>query len=159
MINTSLALVAAAVNTELKSKFKTSGDVTLVSGLTENDGSRNLKTENKLVFTLVNTRFDHQRNKVPAKPGQHTPNPQTLNLSVVVSACFSDYDESLKFLSATIAYLNENAIITPENDKGIEKLTIELQNLSYEETHDIWKILGNQYTPSAVYKIRIITGE
>ena len=38
----------------------------------------------------------------------------------------------------------------------IERLTVELQSLGYEQINQIWAFIGGKHLPSAIYKVRMV---
>jgi hypothetical protein len=83
-----------------------------------------------------------------------------LNLHILVAAHFKRYDEALKFLSCVLTYFQANAAFTaaayPALDPRIERLTAELQSLTFEQLNQVWAYLGAKYLPSAVYRVRMV---
>jgi hypothetical protein len=45
----------------------------------------------------------------------------------------------------------------PALDRSIEKLTTELQSLSYEQLNQIWAFIGGKQLPSVIYKVRMVS--
>jgi len=86
-----------------------------------------------------------------------------LNLYVLVVANFTNYSQSLKLLSLIISCFHSHRLFNHHNSPTlspeIEKLTLELVNLPFEEQRDIWSILGNSYLPSVLYKVRMVVFE
>lgn len=79
-----------------------------------------------------------------------------LNLYFVVAAVFDDkrYAESLKMLSASIGFLQQNSVFPME---GKQSYTIEPVTLSLQELTNVWSIMGGHYYPSVVCKLRMVT--
>jgi len=42
-------------------------------------------------------------------------------------------------------------------DPRIEKLTVELQSLNYEQLNQIWAFVGGKQLPSVIYKVRLVS--
>jgi len=84
-----------------------------------------------------------------------------LNLFVLVSANFSNYETGLKFLSAVVKCFQGNNVFTPENtpemDPSLQKLIVELYTLNFEEQNHLWGSLGAKYIPSLLYRVRLVT--
>lgn len=83
-----------------------------------------------------------------------------LNLTVVLAANFKQYDAGLKFLSFVFFFFQSHSVFTPTANPGldprIEKLTVELQTLSYEQLNQVWGFIGGKQLPSAFYKLRMV---
>jgi hypothetical protein len=83
-----------------------------------------------------------------------------LNLHVIFAAKFQKYDEGLRSLSLVLTYFQSHptfaAGVYPGLDSRIERLSVELQSLSYEQLNQIWAVIGGKHLPSALYKIRMV---
>jgi len=83
-----------------------------------------------------------------------------LNVHVLVAANFKQYDQGLKYISYALTFLQAHPSFTLETypglDPRIEKLTSELQSLTYEQLNQIWAFIGGKQLPSAVYKVRMV---
>lgn len=84
-----------------------------------------------------------------------------LNLHVLFAANFKVYDQALKYLSYVLTYFQSHPSFTsveyPALDPGIEKLTTELQSLSYEQLNQVWAFIGGKQLPSVIYKVRMVS--
>jgi hypothetical protein len=83
-----------------------------------------------------------------------------LNLYILFAARFQQYKEALKFISHLLTYFQAHSAFTsaeyPALDPSIEKLTLELQSLSYEQLNQIWAFIGGKQLPSVIYKVRMV---
>lgn len=72
----------------------------------------------------------------------------------------SKYPEALKFLSSIISFFRKNRVInrqtTPEMDTRIEKLILDIENLSIQDLSNLWGFLGGKYLPSILYRVRMV---
>lgn len=82
--------------------------------------------------------------------------PWHINLNIVIAAVFSEkrYADSLKILSDSLSFLQQNS---PIDLPGGQKITIELLTLSFQELSNVWSMLGGHYYPSVVCKVRMLT--
>lgn len=82
--------------------------------------------------------------------------PWHLNVYFVVAALFEGkrYEEGVKMLSESIAYLQQHPEVRLVNGK---KYTIEPVSLNFQELTNIWSVLGGRYCPSVVCKVRMLT--
>lgn len=83
-----------------------------------------------------------------------------LNLHVLFAANFAAYDEALKVISSVLTYFQSHPSFSPNAypalDPRIEKLTAELQSLSYEQLNQVWAFIGGKQLPSVIYKVRLV---
>ncbi len=72
----------------------------------------------------------------------------------------NSYPEAFKFLSRTIGFFQKNHVIdhqsAPEMDVRIEKLILDIENLSIQDPSNLWGALGGKYLPSILYRIRMV---
>lgn len=83
-----------------------------------------------------------------------------LNLHLLISTNFQQYDEGLKYLSHVITFFQShssfNGSKNPGLDSRIEKLMVDMLSLNYEQLNEIWAYTGGKQVPSAVYKVRMV---
>jgi hypothetical protein len=89
--------------------------------------------------------------------------PVHLNLLVMFAANFggSNYPEALKFLSSTVSFFQSRPLFNHQNapdlDRRIDKLTLEIENLSLSDLSNLWGILSGKYMPSVLYRMRLVS--
>lgn len=85
----------------------------------------------------------------------HLQPPLLLNLNVMLAAVYDErrYGESLSVLSDTLRFIQSTPRFRVENTD----YTIEIVTLSTQDMNDVWTLLGGQYYPSVVCKIRRLT--
>jgi len=160
MIQEALSCLAEEMNIYFRNKLKINEDKAVVSGILNADGSIAIREENKVIITLVNVERETVKNNnvVP-----NTSQPVNINLYVLLSAYFSavNYPEALRFLSFVIGYVQQKNVFTrsntPQLDSNINKLVLEMENLSTEKMNNVWAALGAKYMPSVMYKMRMLT--
>ena len=78
--------------------------------------------------------------------------PLLLNLNIMLAAVFDgrQYAESLSLLSDTMRFIQSVPKFTVEG----ADYTIEVVNISTQDMNNVWTLLGGQYYPSVVCKIR-----
>lgn len=168
------ALIAAAViqivrelNQALKRNSSSTEDLVVVSNLLETDGTVAITAVDKIAAFLVNIEREPTPQRGPARiDGEGrtaiVPPPMFLNLLVMFAANFSGskYAEALKAISGAAAFFQGRPVFdhhnTPDLDPGIERLTIELENLSISDLGNLWGILGGRYVPSLLYRMRMV---
>lgn len=83
-----------------------------------------------------------------------------LNLHVLFAAKFQKYDEALRSLSLILTFFQSHPTFTPDTHPGLdprlERLTVELQSLGFDQLNQIWAFVGAKHLPSAIYKVRMV---
>lgn len=84
-----------------------------------------------------------------------------LNLFILVSANFSEYEVGLGALSNAITFFQGKSVFnhqnTPELDAAIDVLYLDFINHSEDEQYDVWNKIGAKYQPSVIYRVRMLT--
>lgn len=168
MIDKSLEALKRAVQNYLVSLPElnlTSGDAIVLSPIVKADGSLAIP-DNSLGLTLVNIeeeRVVKSQNAVSiAGDGRVSiVNPEIkLNLFILITANFTNYDTGLQFLSAAVKCFQSKNVFTPDNtpflDSSIQKLIVELFSLDFEKQNHLWGSLGAKYLPSILYRVRLV---
>lgn len=169
MIESAIGHIAAQLNQALRRNLGLSEDAVQVSNMLELDGSVVPGVNNRLLLFLVNIERD---GTLPGKSSESAllggarsqgyP-PVHLNLHLMLAAHFpgKNYREALKFISAAIAYFQGNPVFTPQNspdlDGRLQRLTMDIENLSLQDLSHLWGVLGGKYLPSVLYKVRVVT--
>ena len=170
MIDSAIAHVGAQLNQALRRSLDINEDVVEVSHLLEQDGSVVANLNNKLVLFLVNIERDGSVSSHPGRAGlpgggllaQGYPTVH-LNLFLMVAAHFpgQNYREALKFISGALLFFQGNPVFnhqnSPDLDRRIQRLTMEIENLGLQELSHLWGVLGGKYLPSVLYKMRMIS--
>ncbi len=86
-----------------------------------------------------------------------------LNLYLLFSFEFQNYETSLSHLSNTIGLFQEKCLYTAANESatnalpdGLVRLRFEIFNMSFEALNNLWGVMGGAYFPSIVYKVSIV---
>ncbi len=167
MIQTALVFIKKKLDQHLVNHFNLDESVAVLNHLVGQDGSYPQKNQNKMVITLINLDYDtfkpfqnasqrtQDNNFVKINP------PVQFNVDLLFTACFDDYEEALKFLTATIAFFQSNNTFnlksTPDIPDGITMLNFEIEKTSYFEIHNLWNAMCAKYQPSIIYKVRHIS--
>lgn len=169
MIYEALKCLAVELNEYLKNKHMLGSDSeekVLLSGIIDQAGQVAIKDENKIILTLVNIEDEPVSKSYSianSRTGANTSNPVSINLYILFSAYFSsaNYEEALKFIALIISFLQEKAVFTSTNtpslDTNIEKISVEMVNMSTEKLNNLWATLGAKYIPSVLYKLRMLS--
>jgi len=166
MIYAAVSHIANQLNQFLKRSFDLNEDVVVMSNILEQDGALAPNINNKLVVFLVNVEKETASSR-PASFGSFDRSassypPVFLNLYVMVAGNFSggNYSEALKFLSNTVSFFQRQPVfdhqITPDLDKRINKLALDIENLNFQDLSSLWGVLSGKYQPSILYKVRMI---
>ena len=170
VIDSAIVHVGAQLNQALRRSMEVNEDVVEVSHLLDQDGTLGPNINNKLVLFLVNIQRDGSVSSHPGRWG--VPGAGTLaqgyptvhlNLFIMVAAHFpgQNYREALKFISGAILFFQGNPVFTHQNspdlDRRIQRLTMEIENLGLQELSHLWGVLGGKYLPSVLYKMRMIS--
>lgn len=166
MLYKALHVIVAELNTHLKKKFQISENRAVLGTILNEEGSVPEENKNRIICTLVNLEQDTNIpfNPIYRKQGDklfQEKVPLNFNLDVLFTALFTNYDEALKFLSATIYFFQGKSFFDHENSKGlppqIPQLSMEVIKLTYHEAHSLWTAIGAKYMPSVLFKIRMLS--
>lgn len=167
MIQTALVFIKKKLDQHLVNRFNLDESIAVLNHLISQDGNYPQKNQNKMVITLINLDYDtfkqFQNPTQRAKDnGIVKSNPSIqFNLDLLFTACFDDYEEALKFLTATITFFQSNNTFNlktnPDIPDGITMLNFEIEKTSYFEIHNLWNAMGAKYQPSIIYKVRHVS--
>jgi Pvc16 N-terminal domain len=168
VIASAVTYIAGQLNQYLKRTSDSSEDVVVVSNILEQDGTLATNVNNRLVVFLVNVEKDATAQRQP-NSDRHgadgrlvTYPPIYLNLYVMVAAHYGsgNYGEALKFLSAAISFFQGRPLFdranSPDLDGRIERLVLDIENLSVHDLSNLWGVLSGHYLPSVLYKVRMV---
>ena len=168
MIAEAIICVRDELNQAMKRRFSSTGEPVVVTNLFESGGEPVVDAADKLCMFLVNV----EREAIPQRgmsrvgglsgtTGLYQP-PVFLNLMVMFAATFSGgkYTEGLKYISAATAFFQGRPVFdhqnTPGLDRGIDRLTFEIENLSIADLGNLWGVLGGRYVPSVLMRARMV---
>ena len=163
MIDSALFSIVNELNSTLNVKFNLNENRVVASNLLNLDGSLSIKDENRIVVSLVN--IEEEKTATPngfGVPITGNNHPIYLNMYVLFYSLFNEklYEESLKFISAIIGFFQSKKVFTPNNTSGldqqIDKILVEINNISFHEQSNILSALGAKYAPCVLYKMRMV---
>ena len=168
MIDAALTQITSQLNVHLRHRFQVNEDLAVLSNLLEQNGTLVPLIANKLVLFLVGVEQDAYAHRaigmgVNAQAQLRGAEPVFLNLLMMCAANFSgsNYPEALKFLSGAIHFFHERPVLdhqnTPALDQRLDKLVLNIENLSSAEMHSLWGIHSGRYLPSVLYRIRMVS--
>lgn len=165
MIDAAIAEISGQLNQALKREFPSGSEQrVVVCNLHGQDGSVAIEAAEKVVVFLVNV----ERESVPGGGatgggrGTGRPDPVHLNLLVMVAANYGgkNYDQALRHLSSAVAFFQGRPVFnhqnSPELDPRIDRLTMEIENLSLSDLSNLWGVLSGKYLPSVLYRMRLL---
>ena len=164
-MNQVLELLTRQLNNDLKKTFDLSEDIAIAGRLVDSDGNVPVVNQNKLIFSLVNITAEMNRPIYGQKVGfankELSENqPLFMNVDLLLTSNFSDELETAKFLSAGIQFFHGSSVFNKETDPSfpteLDKVNMEIYNLSLKELNDLWSSIGTSMIPSALYKVRVI---
>jgi hypothetical protein len=155
MIDRALVFIVDKLNEALQFQYPSSERHAIMGQL---GGAESAALKNKIIVSIANLERETgpQGANNPLRPP-----PPNINLFILVAANFGDYyAEGLKQLWAAMRFFQSRAVMTPATSPGfpdgIEKLTIEFVNLSFQEVNNLWTVRGSLYLPSFLLKLRIV---
>lgn len=156
MIDKSLIFIKDELNSYLSRKGVSEENQCVLSHLFKMDARA---ASNRIIMTLVNMEPEEHIRLKTLPP--HPMHPSAgLNLYINVAAHFDDYETSLNRLAKAVAFFQSvplfNASNAPALPDIIEKIALEPLSLSFQDLSSLWGILGGQYLPSMVYKVRVL---
>jgi len=166
MIDLALDFLARELNGFLGARFPSQEEHAVVCGLGGTDGGAQARIDNRLVLSLVNLEREALAGRsgtVARGDGYAARSPALhLNLYVLLSASYpQNYPQALKLLGTALAYFQARPLFDAHSGQDfprkLERLQVELVNLSIQELNNLWAIMGAKYLPSALYKLRMLT--
>ncbi|HZX26331.1 MAG TPA: DUF4255 domain-containing protein [Telluria sp.] len=167
MIDNALSFVLDELNAYLSATFGAGEKHAVLGTVAAPANGAAPQNENKVILSLVNLERETSIGStgfVAGTGGSYTKtNPSLyLNLYVMVAANYpNNYNNSLRMLSACMGFFQARQMFDPQNSPrfpaDMAQLTLEIVSLTLAELSTLWAILGNNYLPSSVYKLRMIT--
>lgn len=168
MIDKTFDFILDELNGFLGIRYPSSEPHVVLSNPSNQDGTVPPQIENKLILSLVNIEREAAAavSAMQLRPqnGEYVRinPPLNLNVYVLVSAYFgNNYAEALKFLSSAMGFFQGKPVYrredAPEFPRGLEKLSLEMVNLNFQDLNNLWGNLGGKYLPSVVFKARMLT--
>ncbi len=157
--------------------YKT-GEVVSVQALSKPDGTIAYSDETHITIMLIGIEEERREGKRPHyiptddKKFLRLPPPVELDIHILVAAHYSVYETALRDLSNALGFFQANPVFDAakystlnasvlEPDKQpwqlIERMSLKLESLSYEQQNNLWGMTGAKYLPNAVYKANMLT--
>lgn len=140
----------------------------VLSNLIDPNGKSVPGTQDKIVMILAS--IFHETTISTFTPTRQSENgdfvtkspPLYVGLYVVFYAnmTHSNYEQGLSAISSTISYFQQNPSFTqqtiPDLNPAIERLTFEFKNVDLLDWNHVVGMLGVNYMPSVMYKVRLL---
>jgi len=167
MIHSALLFLQDELNRylSLKLSLNTLSLVTLGNVAYAGDSTKDDTIGDKVLISLVNIEEDRisksHENAVRTPNGVSYRNPKIhLNLYVLISANRNDYLEALKNISFVVQFFQYRNVFDHANNPDLpiklEKLICDLCTFNFEQSNQLWSMLGGKYIPSVLYKVRLV---
>jgi hypothetical protein len=82
------------------------------------------------------------------------------NLYALFAVAHNNYPVALQTLSTIIQCFQSQRVFDagshPGMDPSLEKLSLDLFTLNFEQVNHLWSTLGGKYLPSVLYKVRVV---
>lgn len=168
MIDKALGFILGELNNYLDASHSGNEKAAVLASLSSPDNTVPLNIENKLVLSLVNiereTAIGSTGFVARSGPGSYgRSNPSLyLNLYVLLAASHANnYPFALRMLGQAMAFFQAKWGFDPQNSAafpaGMTQMSMEIVSLSMAELSTLWAVLGANYLPSVVYKLRMVT--
>ncbi len=168
MLEKPLQFIADSLDNYLRLRNRTAGieNILVLSDIVDEQGKFAV-TQGTVGLSLINVEEERiNRAQVPevirgdgGVVGYVNP-PVRLNLYLLFVAHFKDYQDSIKNISSVISFFQANNVFSPathpELSDNIEKIVFELSSHGFEQMSYVWGILGTNYRPSIMYRMRLV---
>lgn len=130
------------------------------------------KIDKKVVITLLKieeeaTLKNSMSYKVVNDRTEYKNPPVNLNLYILISSNYDDYDNSLRSISKVIQFFQGKKVFTSGNTvynrtnvsfENLDsfKFILDLYSLNFEELNYVWGTLGGKQLPAVIYRIQLI---
>lgn len=167
MIYETMNYISGALNQHLGTILGSNEERVVLSNLSALDGVPSQKANERLAMFLVNIEEEstlkngawQTMNRNSSQVAYGTPT-LYLNLYTMFASVFSDYGESLKFLSYTLRYFQSKTEFTPDSSSafpaGVSRLVFDLISMDYQTMSYVWGMIGLKYQPSVLYRVRLL---
>ncbi len=170
MISSTIKFLTTQINSFLQSRLdgnQGQGEKIISGNIVNQSGSTSHLADNVIIASLINIEEErtvrsqdiYKRNQ---EGGFDMFNPtQKLNLYILFSAHFEDYNSALRSLSEVVLFFEINKVFDKTTDpvlptENLQKIVAEMRTLNFEEQNQLWGSLGAKYLPSVLYKIKTI---
>lgn len=160
MIDKVLRAIVKDCNGFLRRRYsETKEDIASLINLTKPDGNMNDRCAETIICSMVNLEQERAHLNISTRKKSLTVPPLQMSVMVLFAANFHEYEKALQKISSIIGFFHNKQVFSPQNTPGLpnnlDKITVEMVNLSFEQLNNLWGTLGASYMPSAVFKLRM----
>lgn len=166
MLDETLNVMTNRLNSYLNKRFNLEENIAVVNVPYDSSGNALSEVNNKLVVFLANVSKDTVAQSGARAAQSFTSlqsnGPLYLNLNVIVGAYFTAqrYQEALHYLSCALSCFQLHSVMDrnsePDLPDGVDKIVLDIENTSLQESSNLWGIFGGKYIPSILYKVRMV---
>lgn len=162
-----LEILKTRLNEELRNLSQRPDDWVTLTSIVNHDGNINQECLDKVVLSIYNIVRENvistYNPSIPAGGQYVTVQPPIyIDLHVMFMANFSgaNYAEGLSAISRVIGYFQQQPVLThdiaPQLSPNVDKIVLEMENLSAVDVNYIMGMMGTKYLPSVFYKLRMV---
>jgi len=172
MIDIALKFIMRELNSFLASRTGSKAVEAVLKGVVDDAGKCALP-EPGIGISLVNLEEDrvlnHQTPEFAERNGRSVladgkplmvEPPVRLDLILLFTAHFKDYQQALEYLSHILAFFQSHPVFTPQTfpslDARILRLSPQLMSPTFEQLNQIWAFIGGKQLPSVFYRARTV---
>lgn len=169
MLEKPLTFIADNLDNHLRLRNRITGNekVLVLSDIVDDQGKFAIK-QGTVGLSLINIEEERvNRAQTPAvvrgtNGAMGYVNPEIrLNLQLLFVAHFKDYADAIRYISAIIGFFQANNVFSPQThpelSPDVTRIVFELGSHGFEQLSYIWGVLGTNYRPSVLYKMRLVT--
>ena len=175
MINDALQFITSELNTFINNNVRQENGIQPPLVVTDHisrytntsQGHSSDQSQGAIVISLVNLEEDHfsktgtigltQANR------ENTGSPfNNTNLYCLVAVVTGPYNRGLEYLSLIVQFFYDRPVFDPTNSHmdetmGLDKISVDRVNLNMEQNQQLWQMLGTNYRPSVLYRLKLKT--
>ena len=163
-VSQELTTYIRSVEPELNEDIVVLGNIAM---LETNGNGGDTQIEQRIVLSLVNIEEEKRLKNTPPYKKQNgdvefVHPPVYINLYLLFSANFDNYNNALIRLSRVIEFFQGKRYFTAKNSPNMEgnlELHMEIHTLNFEQINDLWGSLGGKQVPFVMYKMRVLEVE
>lgn len=171
LIRNALETIHSLANTHLENLDRRGDAWIALTSLVDHNGALNEGARDKIVMCAYNITRESTISTYNPVYASGTAGGEALavvapplyvDVHLMFMANFTEqkYGDGLAALSRLISFFQQVPFFTPSNApslaEGLDKLTLEFENLSPVDVNYVMSMLGTRYLPSAFYKLRMI---
>lgn len=162
MIHNVVTSIGYRLDEFIKNRLSISDDTVIISSLVDVKGNLNQDIENKVAVFLLHIEEEKVSKNGYSLSSPGMPPPVMISIYLMFSAYFPNFNyiESLRYISLVIEFFQSNNVFTGGNTStlsgNIDKITVEISDISIDDINKLWGNIGANYIPSVAYKVKYI---